>query len=350
MGLMLLAGDVGGTKTHLAIVTPESGAARPVAEAIFPSDDYATFEAMISVFLDQTGVQVDRASFGVAGPVVEGRAELTNLPWELEEQYLASALGVRSVHLINDLVATAYALPHLGADDICTLQPGDPVPHGTLAVVAPGTGLGLGLLTWNGMRYQPHASEGGHTDFAPRTAAQMDLLLFLQGKFDHVSFERVCSGIGLPNIYAFLKETGAFPEPAWLTEQLAAVDDINPVITAAALDPDRPCEIARATLEMFASVLAAKAANFALDVLATGGVYLAGGIPARILPALQTRSFREAFCRKGRMQDLLERVPVHVVLSSGAGLLGAAQYGLDQYVAGMEGRARTERGRVPLPA
>ncbi len=325
---MLLAGDVGGTKTALAVYTPEAGPHAPVAEAVFRSADYPSLGAVVREFLARAPVRVRRASVGVAGPVVGGRATITNLPWIIDEAQLRVELGLESVRLINDLVAIARAVPHLRPEDVHTLGAGEPVPGGAIAVIAPGTGLGEAFLTWDGARYHAHPSEGGHADFAPATPAELGLLAYLQRGGEHVSYERVCSGLGLPNIYAYLKESGAGDEPAWLAARLAGAADPTPVIVAAALDDRQPCRLARAALDMFVSILGAEAGNMALKVLATGGVYLGGGIPPRILPALESGRFIEAFRRKGRMSGLVARIPVHVIVRSGVALLGAACEGL----------------------
>jgi glucokinase len=330
---MLLAGDIGGTKTSLAVFSPEDGPRAPLAEATFPSADYPSLEALVREFLGQVSLPIERASFGVAGPVVASRASITNLPWVMEETQLQEALNLSSVRLLNDLNAIAHAVPFLEPADLHTLNAGQQAPDGAMAVVAPGTGLGEAFLTWDGTRYRPHPSEGGHADFAPTNPLQAELLRYLQGRFDrgrfeHVSYERICSGRGLPNIYAYLKDSGHADEPAWLTEQLAAADDPTPVIVNAALDSQRPCQLCVATLNAFVSILGAEAGNLALKVLASGGVYLGGGIPPRILPALE-KQFMEAFRRKGRMSDLLARVPVHVILNPKVALLGAACHGLE---------------------
>ena len=326
---MLLAGDIGGTKTDLAVLSKEKGPRAPLAEATFPSSEYPSLDALVAEFLDRVQLPVDRASFGVAGPVVGGEAVVTNLPWSIKEPRLAAALGLESVRLLNDLEAIAHAVPFLEPDDLHPLNPGEAEPGGAIAVLAPGTGLGEAFLTWDGSRYRPQASEGGHTDFAPTEPLQVALLQSLQKRYGHVSYERIGSGSGLPNIYGFLKETGQGEEPRWLAQLLADAEDPTPVIVEAALQ-DPPPEICQKTLEIFVSVLGAEAGNLALKVLATGGVYLAGGIPPRILPYLEGGAFLKAFARKGRFQDLLENIPVQVVIYHKAALLGAALHGLEQ--------------------
>ena len=328
---MLLAGDIGGTKTALAIFSPDKGPHAPLAEETFPSARYPSLEALAGEFLAQTDLPVDRASFGVSGPVAGGEAAVTNLPWKMDEAFLGKALGLRSVRLLNDLEAIASAAPFLGSDDLHTLNAGEPDPVGALAVIAPGTGLGEAFLTREGSGYRAHSSEGGHADFAPTGELELELLGHLLDRFGHVSYERVCSGRGLPNIYGYLKEIGHAEEPSWLAGKLAAAEDPTPIIVETASDPEAPCELCVAALDVFVSVLGAQAGNLALTVMATGGVFLGGGILPRILPFLERDRFAEAFGRKGRFSELLGRVPVHVILNPKVALVGAARRGLETY-------------------
>jgi len=323
---MLLAGDVGGTKTNLAVYSLELGPRAPLTEETFPSDAYASLEDVVSEFLTRLDQEISRASFGVAGPVVAGRAKITNLPWEMSEDHLEKTLGF-PVRLLNDLEAIAYAVPFLEPEDIETLNEGEVAQNGAIAIIAPGTGLGEAYLAWDGSRYRAYASEGGHADFAPNNALETDLLCYLRDRLGHVSYERVCSGQGIANIYAFLKD-GGHEEPDWLAERLAAADDPTPIIVDVALG-EEACPICTTALSVFASILGAEAGNMALKVLATGGVYLGGGIPPRVLPVLKQDGFMEAFRYKGRFSDLLARVPVHVILNPKSALLGAACYGLE---------------------
>lgn len=326
---MLLAGDIGGTKTNLGIYSAEKGPRGPIAEATFPSQKYLSLETLVSEFLSQVTVNVDCASFGVAGPVVGGQAKITNLPWVIEETQFRESLNLRSVCLLNDLEAIAHGVPLLEPGDLHTLNEGAPIPRGTLAVIAPGTGLGEAFLTWDGLRYRAYPSEGGHTNFGPTSPLEIDLLRNLLEKMEHVSYERICSGQGLPNVYAYLKETGYADEPVWLAEQLNSADDPTPVIVDAALDTEKPCELCRATLGVFVSALGAEAGNLALKVMATGGVYMGGGIPPRIVPALEKGRFMESFTRKGRFSELVSRIPVHVIINPKIALIGAAFHGLE---------------------
>lgn len=322
-----LAGDIGGTKTTLAIIDPEAQPRVFLEKTNFPSSAYASLEAVVADYLKGKDWQLSQASFGVAGPVKDGRAQITNLPWVIEEDSLSRSLRA-PVRLFNDLAAIAQAVPHLAGRDLDTLSAGQPEPRGSIAVVAPGTGLGEAYLTWTAADgYRAYASEGGHTDFGPTDAQQVKLLAYLQERLGHVSYERVCSGIGIPYLYAFLKDSHSYPEPAWLGAQLAAAADPTPLIAQAAMGGT--AEIASATFDLFVSILGAEAGNLALKVLATGGVYLGGGIPPRIAPFLKTERFMRAFLNKGRFAGMLSTMPVHIICHPETALLGAAFLGLD---------------------
>jgi len=327
---MLLAGDIGGTKTTLAVFSEEGGPRAPLAKRTFPSKAHAGLGAIVQDFTEGVDLEVTSAAFGVAGPVIERRVEVTNLPWMIDAAELEEMLGLYPVLLLNDLASIANAVPQLRKDELHTLKAGRRDPQGAIAVIAPGTGLGEGFLTWDqdDNRYRPHASEGGHTDFGPLTPRQIQLLRYLWPRFEHVSYEHVCSGIGIPNMYAFFRGGGYAEEPDWLAKELAEVDDPTPVIVNGALNDERPCELCQLTLDAFVSILGAEAGNLALKVMATGGVYLGGGIPPRILPALEQGTFLQSFHSKGRHSDMMERIPVHVILNPDAALLGAASYGL----------------------
>jgi glucokinase len=326
---MLLAGDIGGTNTRLALYAPETGARHPVAEAKFNSAEYAGLEVIARRFLADTGRRVAHACFDVAGPVIDGRAHLTNLPWTLDEAALAQALGIPRATLLNDLKAVAYAVPRLQPADFVTLNAGVRDPTGAIAVVAPGTGLGEAFLVWDGARHVACSSEGGHAGFAPADARQSGLRDWLARRFGHVSCERVLSGPGIANIYDYLCETAPGRVSAEFAASLADAPDRTPLIAQAGLADDTGTSLAGATLAMFAQVLGAEAGDLALKVLATGGVYLAGGIPRRMLSKLSSGDLMQAFTDKGRMSPLLSAMPVHVVTAPAA-LLGAALFGLDQ--------------------
>lgn len=322
---MLLAGDIGGTKTVLALFTKEEGPRHPLHKEVFASKSFTSLEAIIDVYLRDKDVALSHAAFGVAGPVLRDRAQITNLPWVLDERLLERTFSFDRVHLINDLQAIATAIPILESEDIFTIHAGNPEPGGTIGVIAPGTGLGQAYLVWQGERYKAFPSEGGHADFAPDGPLQVELLSYLLQRYDHVSYERVCSGMGIPNLYAFLQESGRYPEPAWLREQVAAATDPTPVIVRAA--QQERAAIASATLDLFVDILAREAGNLALKLLATGGIYLGGGIPPRILDRLQSDKFVSQFQDKGRFRHLLQQVPLQVITNAEAALLGAAQDG-----------------------
>jgi glucokinase len=324
---MLLSGDIGGTKTVLALIAPGESLQRPFREATFPSGDYPSLEAIIHQFLTGSTETISHASFGVAGPVVGERVQITNLPWVIDAAVIRRAFNIPYVYLLNDLKAVASAVPHLRPDQLAVINPGAPDPTGAIAVIAPGTGLGEAFLVWDGRHYQAHPTEGGHVSFAPGTPQQAELLAYLQPRFGHVSFERVCSGSGIPNLYDYLRDSGRYAEPQWLQEKLAVVTDRTPIIINAAQAGE--ADICTAVLDLFIDILGGEAGNMALKVLATGGVYLGGGIPPRILPQLQETGFMAAFMNKGRFKDLLARIPIYVIRSARVALYGAAYYAQD---------------------
>jgi len=326
---MLLAGDIGGTKTDLAIYSNEAGPHAPLVQVESRSADYPSLQALAREFLTKVDLPVDRACFAVAGPVIDGRAKTTNLPWVMDEDLLAKELNLRSVHLMNDLEAIAQAIPILRESDVRTLNAGRPAPKGAIGVIAPGTGLGESFGAWEGSRYVAHGSEGGHADFAPTDERQIGLLRRMLKRFDHVSVEHVCSGIGIPHIYEYLRDVEHIPETPEIAQLIASARDPSAVIFASAVDPNNPSELCSAAVDMFVSILGSEAANLALKVLATGGVYLAGGIPRRIFRLLQAPRFLESFKRKGRLSELMERIPIHVVIARAA-LVGAAARGLER--------------------
>ncbi len=329
---MLLAGDVGGTKTSLGIFSPESGSLHALAEATFENARYPDLKTIVRQFLDEMKMPVERACFGVAGPVVAGRpTAITNLPWVIDAERLRGELHIVAVSLVNDLVATARAIPALPPGDLHVLNKGEAVPEGNIGVIAPGTGLGEAFLLWDGEHYREYASEGGHADFAPNSVPEIELLRFLREQYEHVSYDHVCSGLGIPDIYRFLRDRINEEEPPWLAEELAAAPDAVPVIVNAALDSGRYCGLCVKTLALFLAILGAEAGNLALRILATGGIYLAGGIAPRILPFLEKSKFMGAFRRKGRLSNFVGRSPVYVVLNPRAALLGAADIGLESY-------------------
>ena len=326
---MILAGDIGGTKIRLAIYAQKKQVpANPVCETRFKSADYQSFETIVREFLDQTGAKPQAACFGVAGPVKDRHSRITNLPWEIDADEIGQACGIPKVALINDLKAIAFSVPHLDNKALFTLNPGTADPKGNKAVIAPGTGLGVAFLVWAGARYHAFASEGGHTAFSPRDPQDFKLLDFLTRRYGHVSFERVCSGSHLPNIYEYFLENKIFPEPAWLTEKLAAAVDKTPVIVESALE--NKADICEATLDLFVRVLGTITSNMAVTLLPTGGIYLGGGIPPRIIKRLAQPDFLGSIVDKGRFSSLCANMPVHVILDPKAALHGAAWYGFEK--------------------
>jgi glucokinase len=323
---MILVGDIGGTKTRLALFAPGSVPDAPLREEVYASFRYASLEDLVGEFLASESGQVEAAAFGVAGPVAEGRVKLTNLPWIIDQEDLAVALAIPRVVLINDVMATAAALPHLGPASFFTLQEGQEDTEGNMAVVAAGTGLGEAFLTRSQDRWQTHATEGGHADFAPRDDEQWALWQHLRKHRDHISCETVCAGSGIEQIYRYLYEVNAGEAD---TEVLSTPDDagdVVPRIVAAALQSDKPCPLCVRTLDLYVSLLGAEAGNLAIKIMATGGVYLGGGIPPRILPFLQKGGFLRSFNDKGRMSELTACMPVRVILDPRVALLGVAYW------------------------
>jgi len=295
----------------------------------FPSAKYPDLESIVREFLAQNRADVRYASFGVAGPVIEGRARITNLPWVIEEKSLAALLHISGAHLMNDLEAIASGVPLLALTDFATLNRGRSEPEGPLAIIAAGTGLGEAFITREGPLRRVHPSEGGHADFAPTDESQVELLKFLLKRSDQVSYEDVCSGMGIRKIHGYLEKTGLPERDASHARELEVEDPVPVIAAAAALSKGRRCETCSRTMDTFASILGAEAGNLALKVLARGGVYVAGGIPRKILPLLKSGSFMESFANKGLMSQLVSAIPVHVVLRPGVGLLGAANSGFE---------------------
>jgi glucokinase len=331
---MILAGDIGGTKTNLGIFYTDGAAGSDLylddaTFQTFYNSDFTSLEGLLAHYLSTVDGEIDNAVFAVAGPVMNRQARITNLQWMINEEQLSKATGISQIRLMNDLEATAYAVPFLAHDEKHTLNKGVPSDAGTLAVIAPGTGLGESFLTWDGSRYYAHATEGSHVDFAPTNELQIKLLDYLLSTYEHVSYERICSGIGIPNIYAFLKNSLDVEEPDWLKEKLSEGNDPAAIIVNSAINEDCLCEICEMTLDIFVSVLGAEAGNLALKVMARGGVYLGGGIPPRILKLLGNESFMEAFKAKGRMSEIVSDIPVHVILNPQVAVFGAARYGFD---------------------
>ncbi len=317
---MILAGDIGGTNARLAYFQTQNGKLRLTCESIFPSRDYSRLGDIVTKFIKDSGTRPEVACFGIAGPVRNGRVETSNLPWVIEQSVLAQQIQVPATLLINDLEATAWGIGGLGAEDFTSLND---VPRsvGNQAVIAPGTGLGEAGLFWNGKEHEVFACEGGHADFAPQGQLQIELLQFLASKCGHVSYERVISGPGLVSVYDFLRGKGTAQETAGFAAQLNK--DSAAVISQAALAGSN--RLAEQALELWISVYGAEAGNLALKAMATGGVFLAGGISPKILPKLTGPEFMRAFLEKGRLRSLLQAIPVRVITNDKSGLIGAAR-------------------------
>jgi glucokinase len=317
---MILAGDVGGTKTHLALFEEGASARRPVLERRLPSRSAATFRALVDGFLAESGARPRRAVFGIAGPVVENRVETTNLPWTIAGDELGDAIGA-NVRLLNDLEATAHGVLMLEGEQLDVVQRGTPLP-GNRALIAAGTGLGEALLVRRDGGWIPTASEGGHTDFAARDPLEDELGQWLRARYGRVSYERVLSGPGLADLHRFLRDTGRGHEPDAVRGRFDQAADPAVVVTESALDGS--CERARIAVELFVTVYGAEAGNLALKALAVSGVYIGGGIAPRMVDVLSAGRFRGAFEAKGRMSAFLAPIPAYVILATDAALKGAA--------------------------
>ena len=319
---MILCGDIGGTKTHLALFGADRPA-EPVGLATYASRDAADLGELLARYVPSAREPIEAGCFAIAGPVVDGRVETTNLPWVVEARALSARLGGRPVFLLNDLEALAYGTMLMTDAQLAVLNAGTPAPHANVAVIAAGSGLGEAGLVWDGTRHLPFASEGGHADFAPRSPREAALLHHLAGRYGHVSYERVVSGPGLVNILEYLRNVEGLAVPAALAAALAGADPAA-AISSAALAGTAP--IAVAALDLFAGIYGAEAGNLALKLKALGGVYVGGGIAPKILPKLRDGAFRAAFVDKGRFGELLAAISVRVVLEPRAGLYGAARY------------------------
>jgi glucokinase len=319
---VIVAGDIGGTHARLGLFEVRDGRPYLISERIYPSPKFSGLDAVLREFVEEFHPVTTGAAFGLAGPVHDGRVRTPNLPWEVDAEGLHSVLGIRHVTLINDLEALAYGVALLAPSDLVVLNPGLEA-GGNRAVLAAGTGLGVAGLVLEGISHHPLATEGGHSDFAPRTALECELMLYLSKRFGRVSNERILSGAGLTNVYDFLRDTGRAEEPDWLTQRLEGEDRAK-VISICGLDGSSA--LCSQAVDLFTSVYGAVAGNVALLFLATGGVYLGGGIAPKILARLKDpRLFRAAFMDKGRLRSLLEQVPVRVILDDRVGMRGAAQ-------------------------
>ncbi|HKY59872.1 MAG TPA: glucokinase [Gemmatimonadota bacterium] len=321
---------MGGTKVNIALAEAGRDGVELVAESRYESGDHGSLQSVVTTFLDAhaavlAGRVVERACFGVAGPVVGDESVLTNLPWAVDADLLEHDLGIRDIQFLNDLEATAYGLTALPGDRLATVHAGRP-RGSTRAVIAAGTGLGAAILSEAEGRPRALPTEAGHVDFAPRDEEEDALLAWLRARHGRVSVERVVSGPGLVAVYEFLRDSGRRDEPAWLTDRLASTEEKGTAISAAALAGE--AAICEEALARFVSAYGTASGNLALSCLSLGGVYLGGGIAPDILPALRGGRFRAAFLDKGRLRDILADVPIRVILEPRAALLGAAQRAL----------------------
>ena len=319
---MILAGDIGGTNARLALFNLNEGQFRLVSASIFASREYAGLDEIVTKFVNAFEVHPDFACFGIAGPVRDGRVETSNLPWIVESNRLAAGLKIKQALLINDVEANAWGVPALSPEEVVTLNRVKENPIGNQAIISAGTGLGEAGMYWDGTKHHVFACEGGHADFAPRNELEIELFRYLSIRFGHVSWERIVSGPGLVNIFRFLRDTGRGTEPNWLTEEMLSVDPAAAISNAAI---EGKCGLCEHALDLFVSVYAAEAGNLALKVMATGGIYIGGGIAPKVLPKMSGPLFMQAFIGKGRMQGLLESIPVHVITNDKIALLGAAR-------------------------
>jgi glucokinase len=323
---MILAGEIGATRTRLAAYETEGSRLNRVAEKTYPSHDYRGLAEILPLFTRSEGIPVHSACFGAAGPVRHGRSKISNLAWTIDAKELAAQLKLPSVGLLNDLEACAYGIDALDSKDFITISPGSEDAEGNRAVISAKTGLGMAGLYWDGFRHHPFACEGGHSDFAPRNALQIELLAYLQKEYGRVSTERILSGPGIQHIYTFFRDAKKVEEPSWLREQLVAAADPSPLISKLAMEGT--AAICEQTLSLFVSVFGAEAGNCALRYMTTGGIYIGGVIAGRIAPKMQDPIFMQSFLDKGRMESILKDMPVQIIVNDDCGLIGAARYTL----------------------
>jgi glucokinase len=326
---MILAGDIGATRTRMAAFQAEANKLAMVVEKTFKSQEHSGIAEIISAFVQTEGIPVHTACFGVAGPVRSGRSKISNLPWTIDSRELAVQLRLNSVGLINDLEAYAYGIDALESKDFVTLSEGTgDDAEGNRVVIAARTGLGVAGLYWDGFRHHPFPCEGGHSDFAPKSDLEAELAHYLRERHEHVSCERILSGPGLKNIYEFLRDTQKADEPDWLKRQISQAPDQPALISQLALE--KKVAICDQALDNFVGVYGSETGNCALNFLATGGVFVGGNIAAKIAPRMREPIFMNSFLNKGRMRSVLADIPVKIVSNDNCGIIGAARYTLIQ--------------------
>jgi glucokinase len=326
---MILAGEIGATRSRLAAFQAEKNKLELVVEKTFPSQEHGGLQEIITTFVKSEGIPVHSACFGVAGPVRAGKSKISNLPWMIDSRELATQLKLGSAGLINDLEAYAYGIDALESKDFVALSEGvGDDAEGNRVVISARTGLGVAGLYWDGFRHHPFPCEGGHADFAPKNDLEAELAQYLRKKYDHVSCERILSGPGIRNIYDFLRDTGKAEEPEWLRKQIGEAPDAPALISKLALE--NKAAICDQTLKIFVGVYGSETGNCALTFLATGGVFVGGSIAAKIVPRMQDPIFMESFLNKGRMRSLLVDIPVKIIMNDDCGISGAARYTLIQ--------------------
>src|ERR1700704_2362849 len=325
---MILAGDIGGTRTRLAAFETEGNRLQCVVEKTYMSQQHERLSGLLTDFIKTEGIPVHSACLGVAGPVRSGRSKISNLPWIIDAREVAQQLKLSSVGLLNDLEAYAYGIDGLESKDFVTLGQGAEDAEGNRAVISARTGLGMAGLYWDGFRHHPFACEGGHADFAPRNDLEMELLGYLQTKYGRISYERILSGPGIKNIYDFLRDAHKAEEPAWLRTQLSSAPDPPALISQMALEGK--AEICDRALSIFVSVFGAETGNCALNFMSTGGIFIGGSIAVKIIRKMNDPVFLESFLDKGRMGTILKDMPVKIVANDDSGIIGAARYTLVQ--------------------
>src|ERR1700689_2225409 len=325
---MILAGEIGATRTRLAAFETEGNRLRSVVEKNYPSQQHDGLSGILADFIRTEGIPVHSACLGVAGPVRGGRSKISNLPWIIDSHELAKQLKLNAVGLLNDLEAYAYGIDALESKDFVSLSEGAEDAEGNRAVISARTGLGMAGLYWDGFRHHPFACEGGHADFAPRNDLQMELLAYLQKKYGRISCERILSGPGIKNIYDFLRDAQKAEEPEWLRTAMSAAPDPPALISQMALEGKAP--ICNQALSIFVSVFGAETGNCALNFMSTGGIFIGGSIAAKIVPKMKDPVFLESFLDKGRMETILKDRPVKIVANDDSGMIGLARHTLVQ--------------------